>query len=322
MNNTTLVRLACPECRTALTPDPSADADAVDDGWVSCEAGHAFRVTNGIPRFIEGAGVTEQTDAIHRSFTSEWDHHDYAADRVWGQSLAERRQIALRELDCAPEDLAGKRVLDAGCGAGMVSYLLSEMGAEILATDISGSVDAAKMQLAALGTNGRVQFIQADLGRPPLKPGQFDLVFSGGVLHHNPDTRVALDAIAPLVAPGGQIYVWLYGKTPGPAHTVRGLMRRIIVPLPAKAQRGLLRVWTSQSIARQELRRRSGRARPTDGVTYREKMLILLDHYTPRYRWEHTPEELSGWYRELGFTDIKTTQLTGVGFGVLARRPA
>jgi ubiquinone/menaquinone biosynthesis C-methylase UbiE len=196
-------------------------------------------VTNGIPRFIAGGGA-DQTEAIRRSFTSEWDHYNYDTDRIWGQSLAERREIALRELDCRPEDLAGKLVLDAGCGAGMVSYQFSKMGAEVVAADVSDSVDAARAQLRALGVNRQVEFIQADLARPPLKPAQFDVVFSSGVLHHNPSTRAALDAIAPLVAPGGQIYVWLYGQrvdpsvhrpsAPPPAHGPRPSRRRGDVP--------------------------------------------------------------------------------------------
>lgn len=48
---------------------------------------------------------------------------------------------------------------------------------------------------------------------------------------------------------------------------------------------------------------------------------VLLDRVTLDRGWEHTPEALSAWYRELGFSDIKTTQLTQWGFGVLARRP-
>ncbi len=47
----------------------------------------------------------------------------------------------------------------------------------------------------------------------------------------------------------------------------------------------------------------------------------LLDHYTPRYRWEHTPEGVHLWYGELGFMDIVTTEERYWGFGVAARRP-
>ncbi len=301
-----------------LTVQDSEDVTEVQDGRLRCDRGHAFPVVAGIPRFLDAGDATD-AESIHTSFSSEWAQFDYDGDRAWGQDLQERREIALRELDCEPDHLKGKLVLDAGCGAGLLSHLLVEMGAEVVSADISRSVDAARHHFAARGVD-RLHFIQTDLARPPLQRETFDLVFSGGVLHHNPDTRVALEAITGLVAPGGQIYVWLYGPTPGIAHRLRGAVRRVMVDLPPPLQRGVLRVWTVQSIGRQHLRRVTGRARPHDGVTYREKLLTLLDHYTPRYRWEHTPEELAGWYRALGFSDIKTTEVSEWGFGVLARR--
>lgn len=321
MQTEMLAWLACPTCGSPLTHDGPRDAATIDRGTLSCGQGHRFPVVCGIPRFT-GGELTAPGDAasIQESFGSQWGRFDYATDRVWGHSVAERRRTALRELDCTPDHLVGKLVLDAGCGAGLLSSQLADMGATVVAADITNSVDAARANLEERGIAG-VHFVQADLARPPLRPATFDIVFSGGVLHHNRDTRAALHKIAPLVAPGGQIYVWLYGHTPGIAHSVRALARKVIVPLPAAVQRGLFHVWTAQSIARQELRRRRGRARPTDGVTYREKMVILLDHYTPRYRWEHTPAELSAWYEELGFSEIQTTELTEYGFGVLARRP-
>lgn len=322
MNRETLPCLACPTCAAALSPSGETYDGVVAHGTLRCDRGHEFPVVEGIPRFTGGA-LTASADAasIQASFGSEWTQLQYDTDRIWGQSLELRREIALRELDCEPADLEGKLVLDAGCGAGLLSYLLWQMGARVFATDITTSVNAAQRYLRSRGADG-VDFIQADLSNPPFRAGSFDIVFSGGVLHHNADTRAALDAIAPLVAPGGQIYAWLYGRTPGLAHRMRTVVRKVVVPLPPAAQRSLMRVWTAQSIARQELRRRTGRARPDDGVTYREKLVTLLDHYTPRYRWEHTPEELSSWYRDLGLIDIKTTEHTPVGFGVLARKPA
>ncbi|HVL31162.1 MAG TPA: class I SAM-dependent methyltransferase [Solirubrobacteraceae bacterium] len=322
MNGETLACLACPTCASELSPSAATDGGVAGHGALRCDRGHEFAVVDGIPRFTGGALTASASAAsIQSSFGSEWTQLEYDTDRVWGQSLELRREIALRELDCEAADLEGKLVLDAGCGAGLLSYLLWEMGARVVAADITTSVNAAQRYLRSRGADG-VDFVQADLLNPPFRAGSFDIVFSGGVLHHNPDTRAALDAIAPLVAPGGQIYAWLYGPTPGLAHRVRTLVRKVVVPLPPTAQRSLMRVWTAQSIARQQLRRRTGRARPDDGVTYREKLVTLLDHYTPRYRWEHTPEELSAWYRELGLAHVNTTEHTPVGFGVLARRPA
>ena len=307
--------LACPVCATAFGGDWP---DRSDDRIV-CSNGHRFPVVNGIPRLFRDY---ENMDvrSIQASFSSEWSAFKHGEDRPWGQSIDHRREIALRELDCDPNWLDGRLVLDAGCGAGKLSWILADWGAEVVAADVSGSVDEA--QHAAHGRDhGRIKFLQADLNHPPLKPGSFDLVFSGGVLHHNRDTREALDAIAPLVAPGGSIYVWLYQTIPGVANKVRGAARRVITPLPSSLQRAIFHPWTAQSMLRQELRVRMGRARADDNNTYREKFVTLLDHYTPRYRWEHTPDELSGWYRELGFEDVRLTETGPYGFGVLATKP-
>jgi SAM-dependent methyltransferase len=308
--------LACPVCATAFGGDWP---DRSDDRIV-CSNGHRFPVVNGIPRLFRDY---ENVDvrSIQASFSSEWSAFKHGEDRPWGQSIDHRREIALRELDCDPNWLDGRLVLDAGCGAGKLSWILADWGAEVVAADVSGSVDEA--QHAARGSDhGRIKFLQADLNHPPLKPGSFDLVFSGGVLHHNRDTREALHAIAPLVAPGGSIYVWLYKTIPGVANKVRGAARRAITPLPSSVQRAIFHPWTAQSMLRQELRVRTGRARADDNNTYREKLVTLLDHYTPRYRWEHTPDELSGWYRELGFEDVRLTETGPYGFGVLATKPA
>jgi hypothetical protein len=56
-------------------------------------------------------------------------------------------------------------------------------------------------------------------------------------------------------------------------------------------------------------------------VTWRETLVVQLDYYTPRYRWEHTPDEVLAWYRELGLTDIRVTEQEREGFGVMGRLP-
>lgn len=91
--------------------------------------------------------------------------------------------------------------------------------------------------------------------------------------------------------------------------------------LPGPVKHGVLWVWLGQSLARMRLRRALGRARPDDDMSWRELMVLLFDIYTPRYRWEHTAEELEGWYRELGLTHPSRTENRQWGFGVAARKP-
>src|SRR3546814_9464022 len=53
--------------------------------------------------------------------------------------------------------------------------------------------------------------IQADIGTLPFRPGAFYLIVSLGVLHHTPDTREYTRRLVPLLAPGGELAIWVYG---------------------------------------------------------------------------------------------------------------
>jgi SAM-dependent methyltransferase len=73
-------------------------------------------------------------------------------------------------------------------------------------------------------------FVQSDLMSSVFKPESFDLIYSGGVLHHTPNTRRAFDEVVNALRPGGRIFVWLYWKVPGRATAVRSAVRRAISP--------------------------------------------------------------------------------------------
>jgi hypothetical protein len=94
-------------------------------------------------------------------------------------------------------------------------------------------------------------------------------------------------------------------------------LRSLIAPLPAPIKHGFVALWSLQSIVRQRIRawRSPGTAEPQ--LTWKERMVDLLDIYTPRYRWMHTQEEVYGWFADLGFCDVKTTEVRQWGFGVL-----
>lgn len=267
----------------------------------------------------ETARRSESARTIRASFSREWAHFDYD-DTTWGQDVEQRCQLFLKEVALPRDALRDKLVLDAGCGNGSLSRGLNDFGCEVLAADVSTSVDRAYRHFAALG-NGRTHFVQADLMNPPFRPGTFDVVYSSGVLHHTPDTRATLNAIVPALAPGGTIYVWLYGKIPGLRHKLKQVLRETIARLPGPPKHGVMWLWLGQSLVRIRLRRAMGRARPGDEMTWRELMVILFDIYTPRYRWEHTPAQLAGWYRDLGLTDVALTEEREWGFGVAARKP-
>ncbi len=319
---------ACRVCRASTGTDqarpcPSCYGIEIQTGTVICKGGHSFPIRAGVPRLLPSQELSARAHGGHEvgdSFGKEWSHFSYD-DRTWAETVQDRCQLFLKEVAISAQDLKSKVILDAGCGNGSLSRGLNQFGCEVVAADVSDSVVSAYKHFAAKG-NSRTHFIQADLMANPFRADAFDVIYSSGVLHHNPNTRAALRAIVPSLAPGGRVYIWVYSKQPGVAHALKGVMRRFIAPLPAGLKHTLIQLWLPQAMARQHLRKLLGRSSSKDQLKPRERLVLLLDHYTPRYRWEHTPDEVTGWYQELGYEDRAVTEVREWGFGAAARRPA
>jgi len=101
-------------------------------------------------------------------------------------------------------DVRGKRVLDAGCGGGFYSLLLSEKGAKVLGID--GSEEMIKI---AKGKASRkildAKFMVGDVSDLKIEDGVFDLVFSTLVLMDVKELDKALSELVRVTRNGGEI---------------------------------------------------------------------------------------------------------------------
>ena len=81
----------------------------------------------------------------------------------------------------------GMRVLDAGCGEGVLSFMMAEKGAEVVGVDLSvpNIKNASARAVSHKGLN--VSFAVADVEHLPFADNSFDLVVSSHVLEHIPD---------------------------------------------------------------------------------------------------------------------------------------
>lgn len=282
--------LRCPVCKGGLT----GGADAV-----SCDAGHRYPLLGEVPDLIADGRSAAR---ISETFSAQWGDYVYGADRTWNRTLDARVEGFLTHLQISLDELTGKRVLDAGCGNGeLTNEIAVRSAADVYGTDISTSVFRAQRSFPS------VRFFRSDLMAPTIRPGVFDLVYCGGVLHHTPDTRRALEQLAPAVKPGGRIYVWLYWHVAGRSMSAKYALRRITRLLPPVVQQPVVDVLALPPY----LRRRGG--------AWRDHRLVAHDFYTPRYRWEHTPDQLERWFRELGFSRVELISEARDGFGMLAR---
>lgn len=124
-----------------------------------------------------------------------------------------RDHLATTEMPIA--SLAGKRVLEIGCGAGSHSALFASHGACMTALDLSFErASAARRKFALLGADAHgSDALEGDGERLPFADNTFDIVYSNGVLHHSPDTEAAIAEVHRVLKPGGSAIIMLYCKS-------------------------------------------------------------------------------------------------------------
>ncbi|MBN1851626.1 MAG: class I SAM-dependent methyltransferase [Pirellulales bacterium] len=112
------------------------------------------------------------------------------------------------------EDLRGRRFLDIGCGSGLFSLAARILGASVYSFDYDdhsvATTAALKHQyypddnqwIISQGSVLDAEFMSS--------LGEYDVVYSWGVLHHTGAMWQAFNNLPPLLAPGGKLYISIY----------------------------------------------------------------------------------------------------------------
>lgn len=101
----------------------------------------------------------------------------------------------------------GARVLDVGCGGGLLAESLSRAGGRVTAIDLAPAMIEAARQHARqseLSIDYRIESAEALAAAEPLS---FDIVTCMEMLEHVPDPAATLGALARLARPGGHVFV-------------------------------------------------------------------------------------------------------------------
>ena len=110
--------------------------------------------------------------------------------------------------------LKGKRVLDVGCGGGILSESMSEKGADVIGIDLGEkALKVAKLHQLESGSQVDYQLIAVE-ELASQQPDSFDVVTCMEMLEHVPDPAAIIDACARLVKPGGSVFFSTINRNP------------------------------------------------------------------------------------------------------------
>ncbi len=172
-----------------------------------------------------------------RSFSEKWHNNRLLAfDQTLNENSDIQHWILTRN---GLDDISGlkswlaprKRILDAGCGNGRVTALLRRYapeGTQVFGIDLTAA-DVAAENLAGMPN---VHVEKRDLLEDLSGLGEFDLIYCQEVLHHTGDPAGAFHNVAGLLAPGGEIAIYVYKIKPPIREFTDDLVRERISDLP------------------------------------------------------------------------------------------
>ena len=111
--------------------------------------------------------------------------------------------------------LKGQRVLDVGCGGGILADAMARKGADVLGIDLAEkSLKVAQLHALEAGTSQITYRLVAAEALAAEMPDQFDVVTCMEMLEHVPDPASAVQACARLAKPGGWVFFSTINRNP------------------------------------------------------------------------------------------------------------
>ncbi len=159
--------------------------------------------------------MTSTSDNVDKSEIAKF---EALAARWWDKNsefkpLHEINPLRISYID-SKLNVAGKRVLDVGCGGGILTEALAHRGAEVTGIDM-GEAPLAVARLRLLESGLDVDYQQASAEQfAEQHAGEFDVLTCLEMLEHVPDPASVLHACQRLLKPGGQLFVSTINRNP------------------------------------------------------------------------------------------------------------
>ncbi|MSP73859.1 MAG: methyltransferase domain-containing protein [Myxococcales bacterium] len=337
--------LACPVTGESLLFEPTGK----DEGLLTSAAGQVYPVIGGVPRllppdllgpFLRGAypevlkreprlaaalrdAPEPEPEVLETLIAYSHQHLDLKDDLL----LIDDWRLTWDRFQpgSSPESYSGRVVLEAGCGEGRHAYLVAPHASILVGLDLSRGVELSRLR----DQSPTSFYVQADLRRPPFKPGVFDAFYSNGVLHHTPVPAESFAACARLLRVGGKANIWVYGLeemrlTYRLSHLT--WLRPLTGRLPKRAQEALavgmtaaleVGLWApTRGLYGLGMTSLAERLPYHDAASrdFKYKKRRMFDRLNPPITFYPTQTELRGWYD--GFDEVVVTNADGQGWAV------
>lgn len=242
------------------------------------------------------------------SFDEEWKHYvETHQQKTWDMTASERLNNFFSETKTTQSEIAGKLVLDAGCGNGQLTKAIAEIGANVVGIDRQPHLPES---------NSNTQFVQGDFDDNIFVPGSFDIIIANGSIHHTKNTFHSFKNLAELTKEGGRLYVWVYKKQKGWKRFLLwwlDMFRFFISRYPLLMQKLSVNILTQFFYMLSRIRKGENSNRSKNEIK-----INVYDAFTPRYRHYQTENQVREWFYQCGFKEAFVTHDNNkYGFGML-----
>ena len=144
----------------------------------------------------------DREERFHDEWAASVDVEQIPVDESFQACTAPECRWIARQLG----DVAGRRVLDLGCGMGEAAVYFAKLGADVTAADLSSGMLGVVQRLAARH-NASVRTAKCCATDTALPDAAFDVVYAGNLLHHV-EVEPTLREVHRILKPGGVFVCW------------------------------------------------------------------------------------------------------------------
>lgn len=282
-----------------------------------------YPIVNGIPNFT--GDVDDEQNQVKESFGEKWTTSSFGQnDKEFHEKI---KPVFLEMMGLQESDLSmfnDKIVLEVGIGSGSSARLWAPQAKEFHGIDISKAIHKVKNVLKS----SNPILAQADLNHLPYPDSSFDILVSNGVLHHTPNTKMALANSLRKLKKGGRYIFYIYKKKSPLREFSDDYVRSQVSNLNYEDAWQRMKPLTDFGKALHEqniqinipidveiLGIKKGnydlqrfiydnifKCFWNDSWGYDYSNLVNVDWYHPKYCWRHTEEEICSWCSEMNLT--------------------